>query len=81
MIFWISHAVSWFNGPIDRIDIQYQATEYIPILKRMDSIRQNSARASLSWRLTDREKSGIVSNLGTESNIREIQKLRQLLDK
>jgi hypothetical protein len=77
----ISHAASWFKGTIDRIDIQYQATEYLNILKKMDSIRQNSARASLSWRLTDREKAGIVSNLGTESNIREINKLRQLLEK
>lgn len=75
----ISHAATWFNGPIDRIDIQYQATEYVPILKKMDSIRQNSARASLSWRLTGREKSGIVSNLETESNKKEIIKLNQLL--
>jgi hypothetical protein len=77
----ISHATTWFDGPIDRIDIQYQATEYASILKKRDSIRQNSTRASLSWRLTGREKTGIISNLGTESNIREIGKLRQLLEK
>ena len=58
----ISHAGSWFKAPIDRIDIEYQATDYLPILQKMDSIRQNSARASLSWRLTTREKRGIVAN-------------------
>ncbi|MFZ9503150.1 MAG: patatin-like phospholipase family protein [Cyclobacteriaceae bacterium] len=76
----IAHATSWFKAPIHRIDIQYQATEYVPILKKIDSIRQNSARASLSWRLTEREKKGIVSNLNTESNRQEFARLRQLLE-
>lgn len=76
-----SHAGSWYNGSIHRIDLQYQATEYMPILKKMDSIRQNSARASLSWRLTEREKNGIISNIRTTSVSAELNKLRQLLEK
>ncbi|MDL5047973.1 patatin-like phospholipase family protein [Oscillatoria amoena NRMC-F 0135] len=52
----IGQARTWFKGPIERIDIQYQAESYVPILQKMDSIRQNNARASLSWRLTTREK-------------------------
>jgi hypothetical protein len=76
----IGHAKSWFNGSIDRIDIQYQAESYVPILQKMDSIRQNSARASLSWRLTKREKEGIIDNMGSEANQQQIQKLKLLLN-
>jgi hypothetical protein len=45
----------------------------------MDSIRQNNARASLSWRLTTREKEGIVSNINSEKNKMELKKLKLLL--
>lgn len=76
----IAHASKWFKGPIHRIDIQYQVTDYGPALKINDSIRQNSARASLSWRLTEIEKKGIVSNLRAEPNLREMKKLNQLLE-
>ena len=76
----IGHAKSWFNGNIDRIDIQYQAESYLPILQNMDSIRQNSARASLSWRLTKREKQGIIDNIKSEANQQQLQKLKLLLN-
>lgn len=75
----IGQAKSWFDGSIDRIDIQYQAESYVPILQKMDSIRQNSARASLSWRLTKREKQGIIDNIGSEPNLQQFQKLKLLL--
>ena len=77
----IAQASAWYQGPIHRVDLQYQATDYVPVLKKIDSIRQNSARASLSWRLTNREKNGIVSNIKTDVNKRELNKLRQLLGK
>lgn len=70
---------SWFNGSIDRIDLQYQAENYVPILQQMDSIRANSARASLSWRLTTREKQGVISNIYSPGNIVQLQKLREIL--
>ena len=75
----ISYAKSWFKGTIDRIDIQYQSEDYVPILQKMDSIRQNSTRASLSWRLTTREKYGIVNAIHTPWNQEQIQKLSTLL--
>jgi hypothetical protein len=75
----ISYAKSWFNGTIDRVDIQYQSEDYVPILQEMDSIRQNNARASLSWRLTTREKFGIVNSITTPQNQEEINKLSRLL--
>ncbi len=75
----INHARTWFNGSIDRIDLQYESDTYVPILQNMDSIRQNNARASLSWRLTTREKGAIVSSIHSHDNQRELRKLVQLL--
>ncbi len=76
----IGQAHSWLKSPIDRVDIQYQAESYVNILQGMDSIRQNNARASLSWRLTTREKEGIVENINSEKNKIEMAKLKRLLE-
>jgi hypothetical protein len=76
----IGQAHSWLTVPIDRIDLQYQAESYTPILQKMDSIRQNSARASLSWRLTTREKDGIVNNIHSTRNKAELSKLKRLME-
>jgi len=76
----IGQAHSWLPIPIDRVDIQYQAESYTPILQKMDSIRQNSARASLSWRLTMREKDGIIDNINSSRNREELAKLKRLLE-
>lgn len=70
---------SWFKEPVERIDLEYQTENYVPILQKMDSIRQNSARASLSWRLTTREKQGVIGNIYSPANIQQLQKLRELL--
>jgi hypothetical protein len=76
----IGQAHSWFPLPIDRIDIEYLAENYSPILQKMDSIRNNSARASLSWRLTTREKQSIINNIHSEKNREAIEKLVKLLE-
>ena len=75
----IGYATSWLNVPIDRVDIEYEAATYVNILNKMDSIRQNNARASLSWRLTTREKIGIINNIKTSSNQAELNRLKALL--
>jgi hypothetical protein len=75
----IGQAKSWLKTPVHRIDLQYQAESYVPILQKMDSIRQNNARASLSWRLTTREKNGIIYNVNSEGNREQIKKLLELL--
>jgi hypothetical protein len=75
----IGQAHSWLPLPIDRVDIEYQAENYTTVLQKMDSIRNNSARASLSWRLTTREKQGIVNNIQSEKNKEAIGKLVRLL--
>jgi hypothetical protein len=76
----LGNAKSWLHAPIHRIDIQYQAETYVDILNEMDSIRQNNARASLSWRLTHREKIGIIENIHTKRNKEELAKLKALLE-
>lgn len=75
----LGQAYDWLPAPIDRIDLQYQAENYVDLLQGMDSIRQNNARASLSWRLTTREKEGIVNNIHSEKNRAELTKLKSLL--
>ena len=75
----IGQAQSWLKAPIHRFDIQYQAESYVPILQAMDSIRQNNARASLSWRLTTREKQGVIYNVNSQANREQIKKLIELL--
>jgi hypothetical protein len=75
----IGQAHTWLPLPIDRVDIEYQAESYSTVLQKMDSIRNNSARASLSWRLTTREKQGIVNNIHSEKNKEAIDKLVKLL--
>jgi len=75
----INHARSWFKGDIERVDIQYEAELYVPILQKMDSIRQNNARASLSWRLTSREKVAITSSISAYDNQLAFKRLQVLL--
>lgn len=75
----IGYSHSWFNNSIERIDIEYEAQDYVSVLQEMDSLRKTNARASLSWRLTTREKVSIVNNMGSEKNKRAIERLRELL--
>ncbi len=75
----IGQASAWLHQPIDRVDLQYQAESYVPILRGMDSIRQNSTRASLSWRLTTREKQGVVNTIDSEANQEQLAKLKKLI--
>ncbi len=75
----ISYARSWFKGKIDRVDIQYLAENYGPIMSKLDSLRQNNARASLSWRLTTREKQNIVNAIFSSQNQEQIRRLQTLL--
>lgn len=76
----IGHAKKWLHTALHRIDIQYHAGEYLDILHGMDSIRHNSTRASLSWRLTEREKQDIIENLHSEPNKKEFNRLKNYLN-
>ena len=76
----INHAKSWMKAEIDRVDIQYDLETYVPILQKMDSLRINNPRASLSWRLTSREKYGIITSINSAANQKELARLRLLLE-
>lgn len=75
----IGYSRSWLSSDIHRIEIEYQAGSYAPVLQKMDSIRKNNARASLSWRLTTREKQNLIENLNSVKNQEAITRLRSLL--
>jgi hypothetical protein len=76
----VGYSRSWFSNEIYRVDIEYQAGSYAPVLQKMDSIRKNNARASLSWRLTTREKHNLIDNINSEKNREAIERLKALLN-
>ena len=76
----IGYSKSWFNNSVERVDIEYEAGFYVPVLQKMDSIRKNNARASLSWRLTTREKQSLIDNMGSERNRMAVERLKALLE-
>ncbi|WP_040497055.1 patatin-like phospholipase family protein [Fulvivirga imtechensis] len=77
----IEYAKSWFKGEIERVDIQYIPQDYAKEnLSTSDSLRmENVQRASLSWRLTGREKRSLIENIHTKKNEEALQKLKNLL--
>jgi hypothetical protein len=76
----IGYSKSWFNNNINRIDLEYEAEDYVPMLQKMDSLRKHNSRASLSWRLTTREKQGIIDNISSQKNQQAIEQLKKLLE-
>ncbi len=77
----VGFSKSWFQNKIHRVDIEYRAGSYAPVLQKMDSLRKNNARASLSWRLTTREKQNLIDNMNSEQNQEAIDRLEILLGK
>lgn len=77
----IEYARSWFDAPISRIDIQYEPEDNALLnLSTPDSLRmENTKRASLSWRLTSREKQSLIDNINTSKNQNTIIKLAEIL--
>lgn len=74
----IEFARSWFNGSIDRVDIQYIPSE---LTWNNDSTKwRDNQRASLSWRLTSKEKRSIINSINITKNNKGISKLDKLLN-
>ena len=78
----IEYARKWFDATIQRVDLQYIPEDYAKEnLSRSDSLRmENVQRASLSWRLTGREKKSVITNIDTHANQKALLKLRSLLE-
>jgi hypothetical protein len=78
----MEYARSWFKGDIERVDIQYVPRDYLhENLSKSDSLRiEHVKRASLSWRLTSREKQSLIENINTSKNQAAIHKIKSLLE-
>jgi len=72
---------SWLNQPLYRVDIQYVPDDLAKEnLSVADSLRmENQQRASLSWRLTGREKESLLNNLNTAENREAFLRIKRLL--
>ena len=78
----MEYAKEWFKGCIDRVDIEYIPQDYAKEnLSTSDSLRmENVRRASLSWRLTRREKQSLINNIHTHDNEKSIERLKSFLE-
>jgi hypothetical protein len=77
----IKYAEEWLNGALDVVDIQYiPHALHKQNLSTADSLRmENVRRASLSWRLTSREKQSLINNIYTDNNQAALKKLQDLI--
>ena len=70
----IEFAKSWFNNSLDVVTLQYIPT-YNPNTQSSEDVQ----RASLNWRLTSKEKRGVIKSIHSKTNHKELQKLIDLL--
>ena len=68
----ITFARSWFGGKLNRIDFQY-------IPQSFTGKEEDIERASLSWRLTTREKEDIKRSINSPQNQQALQELIEIL--
>ncbi len=75
-------ARAWMDVPVTRVDIEYIPSELEKErLSLQDSLRmENPQRASLSWRLTEREKKTLYNNLFTQDNQEAFTRIREILN-
>ncbi|MFT5917130.1 MAG: hypothetical protein ACI81T_003645 [Bacteroidia bacterium] len=66
----LQSAETWLNQPLDVVNFQYEANS------KKDGYKQ----ASLSWRLTTKEKKDIASSIYSEYNQFEMERLKSLLE-
>ncbi len=79
----VEYARSWFKGKLSRVNLQYtpQLLESRQDSLQTDSLRLKylQKRASLSWRLTEREKQSLRETIFEQRNQLAIETLRFLL--
>ena len=71
----VEYAKSWFDKPIDFITLQYAPT-YDPENQKSKEVE----RASLSWRLTSKEKLSVVNGIYAQSNQDALKLLAEALE-
>jgi hypothetical protein len=82
----LEFARSWFEGPLNRIDIEYIPEDNYVNYENLseaevEDIREElkRQRATLSWRLTNIEKQNIVDNISSPANTDALIKLNRLI--
>jgi hypothetical protein len=81
----IEYAHTWFDGAVHKVDFEYiprNITDTRPAETEHSGavIDKEIERASLSWRLTSREKNNIRKNIFMENNQQAIKSLIKLLE-
>lgn len=84
----IEFAQSWFPGPVQKIELQYvnQPMTYRPGKKKntgdqpITQEEYTTQRASLSWRLTSKEKKHIIGSIESRDNQIALQQIKKLLN-
>jgi hypothetical protein len=61
----IQYASTWFNGPIDVVNLSLSNAEHQAV--------------SLSWHLTKEEKKAIIHSINSKDNKKEFKRLTKLL--
>ena len=69
----VTFAKKWYDGEITRVDLQY-------IPQSPTGNPKDRERASLSWRLTTREKEDIKHSIYMPRNLNALNRLKNLLD-
>lgn len=83
----VEFAKGWFEGNLDRIELEYNTSSIFvdkPEILTDGSVasleKKANERASLSWRLTTKEKRTIMESIKLESNQQNIRRLKDLLE-
>ncbi len=66
----LEYVVKWFDGQIDVVSLEYNSANN----------KELKDRASLNWRLTEREKNSIIENIYSDRNRSQLEKLREMLE-
>jgi hypothetical protein len=81
----VEYAQSWLGADVDQVEFEYKVEieqKKITGTNKADKTKGNGTedKASLSWRLTTREKESIKNSINAEHNIQSLNKLRSLLN-
>lgn len=79
----VEYARTWFDGNLEMINFEYGSSNYVDkTAGSEEEYLRNLAieRASLSWRLTGKEKIGIINAINTQDNSKAMQRFLELLE-
>lgn len=77
----LEFAETWFDGRIDKVEVEYSNVDFnfeqaVPTMTKKE---QDALRASLSWRLTEKEKKHIMQSIYSTHNQEALKRISNLL--